>query len=208
MRSSSPLSWLILAVAGLLSAFALGVVAYQVAGDESSGLSENAVAAGTPLVPLDEDGRVRTADTAARGRGRGQDSPAAPVRTGRAVFAAECAGCHTLGAARARGTLGPNLDELSPSAAEVRAQVNAGGGGMPAFGGALPPAEIANVAAFVAGSARRPQAPATTRSTPVTPPTVTDDGGGDDSSGRGRGRGRGGDDSGGGSGRGRGGRDD
>lgn len=205
MRVPSPFSWAFLALAGLLCAFALGVAAYWIAGDESSGLSANAVAAGKPLVPLDEDGNVRTAESAARGRGRG--SAAAPVRRGRVVFAAECAGCHSLDAARARGTIGPDLDALSPSVAEVRRQVTAGGGGMPAFGGALSPAEIRNVAVYVAGSARRPRAPSTTRSTPVAPPTVTDDDDDDDDdSGKGRGRGRGGDDSGGddsGKGRGR-----
>lgn len=199
MKLPSPFSWAFLAVAGLLCAVALGAAAYWVAADDSPGLSQNSVAAGSPLVPLDEDGRVRTA------RARTAETvPAVPVRRGRAVFAAECAGCHTLAAARARGDVGPNLDVLSPSVARVRAQVTSGGGGMPAFGGALSPQEIRNVAVYVAGSARRPRPATTTRSIPVTPPprTVTDDDDdsrgrdddSDDDSGKGRGRGRGGDD--------------
>ncbi|MCC6832869.1 MAG: c-type cytochrome [Thermoleophilia bacterium] len=205
MRFPSPFSWAFLAVAGVLCAVALGATAYWVAADESPGLSQNSVAAGTPLVPLDEDGRVRTATPAAS---TAAARVAPPARTGRAVFAAECAGCHTLDAAGARGTVGPDLDSLAPSVARVRAQVTAGGGGMPAFGGALSSAEIGNVAAYVARIARPPAA-TTTRSTPVTPPpTVTDDDDGDDD-GSGRGRGRSGDDSDDDdSGKGRGGRDD
>lgn len=193
MRFPSPFSVAFLALAGLLVAAALGAAAYWVSADDSPGLSEGSVAAGRPLSPTDEDGRARTTATT-------------PVRPGRAIFRAECGGCHTLGAAGTRGTAGPNLDRRSPDVAEVRAQVSGGGGGMPAFGAVLSAQEINRVAVYVAGSARAP-APATTNSTPVTPPTSTDDSGGDDDSfdsddsggdddsGKGRGRGRGGDDS-------------
>jgi hypothetical protein len=39
--------------------------------------------------------------------------------------------CHTLAAAGATGTVGPNLDQLTPSQALVEHQVTNGGGGMP-----------------------------------------------------------------------------
>jgi mono/diheme cytochrome c family protein len=78
-------------------------------------------------------------------------APAAgdPV-AGKAVFAsAGCSGCHTLKAANATGTVGPNLDQLKPALATIIHQVNTGGGPMPSFKGTLTPTQIANVAAFV-----------------------------------------------------------
>jgi len=69
---------------------------------------------------------------------------------GKAIFTSDCATCHTLAAAGAGGTVGPNLDELKPSAATVARQVENGGGGMPSFSGRLKPAQIQAVAAYVA----------------------------------------------------------
>ena len=73
---------------------------------------------------------------------------------GVAIFkGAGCAGCHTLAAAGATGTTGPNLDQLKPSAAIVAHQVMVGGGLMPAFQGQLTPAQIQAVATYVSSSA-------------------------------------------------------
>lgn len=72
---------------------------------------------------------------------------------GKEVFASNCASCHTLEAADASGSFGPNLDELKPDEAKVEAKVKAGGGGMPAFDGQLSDAEIAAVAAYVSQNA-------------------------------------------------------
>ena len=72
---------------------------------------------------------------------------------GASVFAQNCSSCHTLAAAHATGTVGPNLDQLKPSRAVVERQVTDGGGGMPAFGGRLSTQQIAAVAAYVAQSA-------------------------------------------------------
>ena len=72
---------------------------------------------------------------------------------GKSVFAkAGCASCHTLAAANATGTVGPNLDQLKPDYRAVTAQVTNGGASMPAFKGQLSDQEIANVAAFVVKS--------------------------------------------------------
>jgi mono/diheme cytochrome c family protein len=69
---------------------------------------------------------------------------------GKAVFAsAGCTGCHTLKAANATGTIGPNLDQLKPALAKIIHQVNVGGGPMPSFKGSLSVKQIADVAAFV-----------------------------------------------------------
>ncbi len=66
---------------------------------------------------------------------------------------AGCAGCHTLAAAGATGTTGPNLDQLKPSTAVAAHQVMVGGGLMPAFQGKLSPAQIQAVAKYVSSSA-------------------------------------------------------
>ena len=78
---------------------------------------------------------------------------AAGPADGASVFAQNCSSCHTLAAANATGTVGPNLDQLKPSKATVVHQVTNGGGGMPAFGDRLSPAQIDAVAAYVASSA-------------------------------------------------------
>lgn len=76
------------------------------------------------------------------------------VEAGESVFAsAGCGGCHTLEAAGSSGTVGPNLDELGPSADAAVTIVTNGRGSMPAFEGQLSEEEIRNVAAFVAESA-------------------------------------------------------
>jgi mono/diheme cytochrome c family protein len=73
------------------------------------------------------------------------------VAEGKTIFSANCATCHTLKAAGAKGTIGPNLDELEPDLATVEHQVVNGGGPMPAFGkeGTLNAKEIKAVATYV-----------------------------------------------------------
>jgi mono/diheme cytochrome c family protein len=84
--------------------------------------------------------------------GGGGTKAAAP--DGKQIFtSAGCAGCHTLKAAGATGTVGPNLDVVKPTEAKVVHQVNVGGGAMPAFKGQLTPAEITAVAKFVSSNA-------------------------------------------------------
>ena len=72
---------------------------------------------------------------------------------GKEVFAsAGCAGCHTFSAAGSTRSVGPNLDEASPSFDKVVSQVTNGGGAMPSFENGLTPQQIQDVAAFVSGS--------------------------------------------------------
>jgi cbb3-type cytochrome c oxidase subunit III len=72
---------------------------------------------------------------------------------GKAIFSSQCSSCHTLKAAAATGTIGPNLDQLKPSFAIAQHQVEVGGGVMPAFKGKLTQAQIDAVAKFVSSSA-------------------------------------------------------
>jgi mono/diheme cytochrome c family protein len=74
-------------------------------------------------------------------------------KKGSAVFgSAGCGGCHTLAAAHATGTVGPDLDSLKPDYRAVTAQVTNGGSAMPAFKSRLSTKQIADVAAYVVDS--------------------------------------------------------
>jgi mono/diheme cytochrome c family protein len=73
---------------------------------------------------------------------------------GKEVFAsAGCVGCHTLKAAGANGTVGPNLDAAKPSFDKVVERVTNGKAPMPSFKGQLTEQQIKDVAAFVSQSA-------------------------------------------------------
>jgi hypothetical protein len=88
------------------------------------------------------------------GSGGGSGGAGAAQPSGAAVFAsAGCSGCHTLKAASATGSVGPNLDQLQPSASDVESIVKSGGGAMPSFSGKLSDAEIAAVATYVSSVA-------------------------------------------------------
>jgi cytochrome c oxidase subunit 1 len=82
---------------------------------------------------------------------------AAPANAaGKQVFAsASCGGCHTLKAAGATGTVGPNLDQAKPPRALVVQRVTNGKRAMPPFKGTLTPQQIQDVADFVSASAGR-----------------------------------------------------
>jgi cbb3-type cytochrome c oxidase subunit III len=88
------------------------------------------------------------------GTGNSTAKPPSQLGTdGKTIFQTECSSCHTLKAAGASGTVGPNLDQLKPPEATVVHQVTNGGGVMPAFKGKLSPAQIQAVAKFVSSSA-------------------------------------------------------
>ena len=75
---------------------------------------------------------------------------------GKSIFAsAGCATCHTLAAAGATGTVGPNLDQAKPSLDLAIERVTNGKGVMPSFKGQLTEAEIRAVAEFASTSSRQ-----------------------------------------------------
>ena len=74
---------------------------------------------------------------------------------GKAIFAsAGCIGCHTLKAADATGTVGPNLDHKGFSTAAVEETVRHGATGMPGFSDQLSATEITQVSQYVANASR------------------------------------------------------
>lgn len=73
---------------------------------------------------------------------------------GKGIFKeAGCSNCHTLAAAGARGTIGPNLDEQQPSKPEIVKALTDGQGTMVSFRGKLSTAQIQAVAGFVSQNA-------------------------------------------------------
>ena len=84
---------------------------------------------------------------------------------GKALFSTvqpACAVCHTLTAAGSTGQVGPDLDELKPSAERVLQAVRNGLGVMPSFDGQISEQDMRALAAFVAhatGAAASASAP-------------------------------------------------
>jgi mono/diheme cytochrome c family protein len=93
------------------------------------------------------DGTATTATEETTGTETSEETTTA---AGREVFVANCGSCHALSDAGTSGTIGPSLDRIGLSAAEVEQQVRMGGGAMPAFEGQLSEEEIAQVSAYVA----------------------------------------------------------
>ena len=117
------------------------LVAAAVAGCGGGGDSTTTSDPSTPPATTQSQAQTQTTRTTAPAKGA----------DGADVFvSAGCGGCHTLAAARTNGNVGPNLDDLQPDFATVQAQVENGGGGMPAFKDRLSQAEIREVARFVA----------------------------------------------------------
>ena len=87
--------------------------------------------------------------------GNGNESSSTSSLPGAKVFdSAGCGGCHTLQAAKSKGTVGPDLDQLRPDAQTVERQVRNGGVGMPSFSKKLNEVQISQVAEFVSQSTR------------------------------------------------------
>jgi mono/diheme cytochrome c family protein len=81
----------------------------------------------------------------------------AAERHGAEVFGRTCGSCHALAASRAVGAVGPNLDYVQPTAAQVRSVIATGSQGaygvMPA--GLLNGTDASDVAAYLAKVASR-----------------------------------------------------
>lgn len=94
------------------------------------------------------------ADAAATDAAAADDGASAErLAAGRTLFlegtSPSCSVCHTLADAETTGQIGPDLDELMPTAERVRAAVTQGVGIMPSFGGQLTADEIDTIAAYV-----------------------------------------------------------
>ena len=93
--------------------------------------------------------------------GHGSAKVVGDPATGKGIFMANCSACHTLKAAGAKGTIGPNLDKLALPEATIVKQVTVGGSAlmgaagkkyslqMPGYKKSLSAAQIQDVAAYV-----------------------------------------------------------
>ncbi|HEY4347843.1 MAG TPA: cytochrome c [Gaiellaceae bacterium] len=92
-------------------------------------------------------GRRTTARTGAKAK--------VDVLLGRKLFRSNCGTCHTLAPAGTHGHIGPNLGLDIAHAATVAWMMRTGNSTMPSFVGTLTPAQIADVAGYVAQVAGR-----------------------------------------------------
>ena len=84
------------------------------------------------------------------------DEPDRIAAQGKRLFTASgCGGCHTLADAGTTGNVGPNLDDLKPTAALVQRSVTNGGVAMPGYSGTLSADQIQALARYVSQAARR-----------------------------------------------------
>ena len=126
--------------------FVAMISAVLVFGREPKEASAETTPAATTTAPSTTTTAPTTTGAATTTTASTHGNPAA----GKTVFtSAGCSGCHTLKAAGASGTVGPNLDELKPAYDTIVHQVEVGGGPMPAFKGQLTDTQIHDVAAFV-----------------------------------------------------------
>jgi mono/diheme cytochrome c family protein len=123
---------------------ALALAAAGCGGDDDEAGSETTTVTTTETTETSQTTETTTTETT------GETGDAA---AGEEVFAsAGCGSCHTLAAAGSTGSVGPNLDDASPSYDKVVERVTEGQGVMPSFADQLTPQQIQDVAAYVSGS--------------------------------------------------------
>jgi mono/diheme cytochrome c family protein len=134
----------------LFFAFAAGIAGYAIGHSVASDNNNNTPAAETTAEQTTTQATT-SQETTTEGETTGETNAAGGEPEGEAVFnSAGCAACHTFEPAGATGMVGPNLDNVNLTEAQVQRQVENGGGGMPAFKDRLSQAEIREVARFVA----------------------------------------------------------
>ncbi len=120
---------------------------------ETTGTTTGETEAGETETGETETGETETGETETEtdGNGGGEGDAAA----GESIFADNgCGSCHTLAAASASGSIGPDLDEAKPDFDLAVDRVTNGSGAMPSFGDSLDEQQIRDVAAYVVESTR------------------------------------------------------
>ena len=134
----------------LFFAFAAGIAGYAIGHSVASDDNNDTPAAETTAEQTTTEATA-SEETTTEGETTGETNAAGGEPEGEAVFnSAGCAACHTFEPAGSTGMVGPNLDNINLTEAQVQRQVENGGGGMPAFKDRLSQAEIREVARFVA----------------------------------------------------------
>lgn len=155
MSSGDPRSDLPTWLAGMAIGIALiliAVVSYQFGSSRGEKNAEKAIATKYANPKFIKVAGVKVTTEAPEG-GEAEGAAKKPDADDPALklFATTCGGCHTLGAADTKGTVGPNLDTVKPDDATVKKAITDGGlsgsGAMPA--GLLKGKDEAEVAKFV-----------------------------------------------------------
>ncbi|MFY9488504.1 MAG: PQQ-binding-like beta-propeller repeat protein [Solirubrobacterales bacterium] len=130
------------------------LIAYTIGG---VGITGEAAAEEAPEpaeeVPAEEGGRMNEGGGKPGDESSAGDEAVTEGLDGKSLFTDNCAGCHTLADAGAKGTVGPNLDAAKPDVKAAIDKITKGGGGMPAFAGTLTEEEIQAIAEYVASAA-------------------------------------------------------
>lgn len=120
------------------------LVAYRIGGPEAGAAPVEEVA------PATEPEQAAPAEEQPAEEAPAEEAPAEEAAIdGKALFTANCAGCHVLADAGAAGAVGPNLDESQPPVKLIVDRVTNGKGGMPAFKDSLSEEEIEAIADYV-----------------------------------------------------------
>jgi Cytochrome c. len=138
---------IVLLAIGLVGlAFAAGIGGWAIGHGTRASEARTVTVAGTTA------SEVRTV-TVAGTTTTGGAPKAGAAAAGKKVFVnAGCGSCHTLEAADASGTVGPNLDRAKLSSAAFIDWIANGKGAMPPFKGQLSKKEIEDVSAFLGAS--------------------------------------------------------
>ena len=137
---------------GSLALFVAMIVAVVVFAKEGG---EEEPVAGGESVPTETQPPSTAPSTSTGGTETGSGEVAGDPAKGEPIFtSAGCNSCHTLSAANASGSIGPNLDDAKPSFDKVVERVTGGKGVMPSFKGQLSDEQIRDVAAFVSESTK------------------------------------------------------
>ncbi|HEX5559051.1 MAG TPA: cytochrome c [Gaiellales bacterium] len=143
------MGWFVSVCLVFFAAMIAAVIVFGREQKEATAAEQTTTAASAPSSPSPSTSTPSTSKPKPSAGSSAQGNPQA----GKAVFAsAGCAGCHTLKAAGATGTVGPNLDQLKPAYARIVLQVTNGGQIMPPFKGRLSTTQIDDVAAYVYAS--------------------------------------------------------
>ena len=116
-------------------------------------VSKTLASAGASPVALGERGTAVATEITGRKHDAADDENTLRNRLFVETTNPPCGVCHTLEAARTRGVVGPNLDELRPNAHRIRAALAQGVGAMPSYAEQLTASEIEALVEFITLSA-------------------------------------------------------
>jgi mono/diheme cytochrome c family protein len=144
----------VLVLTVLFLAFAAGIAGFAIGratAEDNGTTAAETTTQETTQEATSSEATTTAEQTTAEETTTGETNAAGGEPEGEAVFkSAGCAACHTFAPAGSTGTVGPNLDNVNVTVAQVEQQVRNGGGGMPPFKDRLSDAEITEVSRFVA----------------------------------------------------------